>query len=206
MTRIVTAMFQDAEAAERARGTLRALGIPENRIGLHADPRSHAVQPATDGSIGSEPGIPALLDTLFLPDADFEAHKEALRRGHVVVSAELEPGEVERATRALEQSGAADMDAAEEGWKREGWSPAAMAGAVTDATAPTAAMPGTGGMDAEAARMLATGSLGTNTTGGAGPVTGGASQDPRKLARREPPIGRARSYVIEAPLAEEGDP
>jgi hypothetical protein len=206
MRRIITAVFADRAAAKQARQALRDLGLPADRIGMHDDPR-RGTTPATDDAPGGESGLPALLDTLFLPHEDFVAHREALRRGGAVVTAEVEEREAAAVARALDEAGARDLDAEVEGWKRQGWSPATMAGAVHDSPGATpAAMPGTGGMDAEAARMLATGSLAPNTTGDANPVTPReGSQDPRMLARREPPIGRARSYVIEAPLAEEGD-
>jgi hypothetical protein len=199
MRRIITAVFADRAAAEAARRRLRELGLTEDRIGLQADPRQ-PVQPAP----GSEPGMPELLDTLFLPDEDFAAHREALRRGGVVVSAEVEEAEAPRVTRALDEAGARDLDEEMQGWRKEGWSPAAMAGAVRDdAAGPMPTMPGTGGMDAEAARMLGSGTYGTNTMGASAPETRPeGSRDPRRMATREPAIGRARSYVIEAPLAE----
>jgi hypothetical protein len=207
MRRIVTALFDDPAAAGRARDALRALGVPEDRIGLHAE-AGGPVQPATPAAIGSEPGIPALLDTLFLPEADFAAHREALRRGGTVVSAEVEDADAAHIAQALDGAGAQDLDAREQDWRREGWSPATMAGAVAnDAAGPAAMMPGTGGMDAEAARMLGSGTYATNTAGAGVPDTrAGGAQDPRRLARRDPAIGRARSYVIEAPLAEQADP
>ncbi len=195
MTRIVTAIFGDTQAAERARDNLRALGVPPQRIGLY---HPGQVEPATRDAIGSEPGLPALLDALFLPESDAAAHREALRRGHLVVSAEAEPEQVEAVHRAMEEAGAVDFDAAEEGWRREGWSPAVMAGAVSGTSAPAAAMPGTGGLDPMGARRIAeAGRMGGEA------ATDPAGRDPRHVARREPPIGRARSYVIEAPLAEQ---
>lgn len=189
MRRIVTAVFDDPAAAERARQSLLDLGVPPDRIGLHAESADQA-EPASAHALGTEPGLPSLLDTLFLPDTDFAAHREALRRGGVVLSVEAGPEDAARIARALDTAGAADLDARETEWRRGGWSPAAMAGAATQAASGgPVGMPGTGGMDAEAARQLGSGAL--------------AGGDPRRLARREPPIGRARSYVIEAPLAEE---
>jgi hypothetical protein len=203
MRRIVTAVFADRQAAEAAGRALREAGLPQDRIGLHVEP-AQSVQPATHDSPGSEPGMPTLLDTLFLPEEDFAAHREAVRRGGVVLSAEVTEAEAARVAQALDAAGARDLDEDVQGWRREGWSPAAMAGAVRgDAAGPAAMMPGTGGMDAEAARMLGSGTYGTNTAGAAGPETRpDGSRDPRRVATREPAIGRARSYVIEAPLAE----
>jgi hypothetical protein len=192
MRRIVTGLFANEEGARRARDALLALGVPRDRIALHAEP-AQGSPPATADAPGGEPGLPALLDTLFLPQHDLAAHHEALRRGHLVVSAEVEDATSESVIEALDDAGALDLDEHERGWREEGWRPAAAAGATTS---PAAAMPGTGGMDAEAARQL-------GTTGSGGTI---GPRDPVQAARREPPIGRARSYAIDAPLAEERDP
>ena len=193
MPRTVTAVFDDPAAAERARDDLDRLGVPRARIDLHRLDDAQPV-PATDRAPGSEGGLPRLLDALFLPAEDLAAHHEAVRRGGTLVSATVPDALAERALRALEAAGAADLDAREKDWRNTGWSPARMLGAM-GADGPTgaaAAMPGTGGMDAEAARQV--------MTSGAG-----SERDALRAARREPWVGRARSYVIEAPLAEEGD-
>ncbi len=207
MRRVITAVFPNRQAAEAAQDSLRALGVPAERIGIHADPRGGS-RPGSDGSPGPETGLPALLDTLFLPDADFAAHREALRRGGVAISAEVEETQAARVAQALDAAGAHDLDAQEKTWQQEGWSPATNAGAVRDEPGATpVAMPGTGGMDAESVRQLATGTTGTNTAGGSAPDTRrDGTGDPRRLLTRDPTFGRARSYVIEAPLAEEREP
>jgi|GEM_PF-3196482 len=204
MTRIVTAAFHDAEAATRAQDALRRLGV--RHVRLHDAPNA-PVPSATPDSIGGERGLPALLDALFLPNEDFAAHREAMDRGGVVLSAEVEERQAAEAVRLLDEAGARDLDQESQGWRAEGWKPTAMAGAVTArAGEAPAMMPGTGGLDAEAMRMIAAGSYAANTTGTATPGTAGGTRDPRRLLRREPGIGRARSYVIEAPLAEQRDP
>jgi hypothetical protein len=188
MRRIVTGLFPTREAAERGIAALRALGVAEDKATLHEE-AAQDVPPATEHAPGGEPGLPSLLDALFLPARDLAAHREALRQGQFVVSAEVAEDRLEAAIEALDAAGAVDLDEAEQGWREGGWTPATAAGA----TGGDETMPGTGGMDAEAARQL----------GQAG--AGGTSRDPVEAARRDPPIGRARSYAIDAPLAEEGD-
>jgi hypothetical protein len=200
MTRIVTGLFATRAAAEHARRLLLATGIPEARLGLHVDAQPSARQPATPDAPGGEGWLPALLDTLFLPEDDFAAHREALRRGGVVLSVEVADADAPAVAHALEAAGAEDFDAQEDAWRREGWSPATMAGAAAnDPGAPATAMPGTGGMDREAARRAAQGA----SADAADPA--GTAPDPQRLARRELGLGRTRSYVIEAPLAEQPD-
>ncbi|WP_372616711.1 hypothetical protein [Falsiroseomonas sp.] len=194
MRHVITALFHSEQAAKAGAAALRARGVPDHRIALHPEPPQEVAR-ATENAPGGEPGLPHLLDALFLPAEDLAAHREAMRRGGFVLTAEVEAAQVEELLEALDDAGAADLDEHESSWRREGWAPAAAAGAVgTGPGGGTPMMPGTGGLDAEAARQL-----GTATGGG-----GEAPQDPRRAAtRREPALGRARSYVIEAPLAED---
>ncbi|MGG5819278.1 hypothetical protein [Falsiroseomonas sp. HW251] len=191
MARIVTGTFNTREEAARASDALRGLSFVR-RVALHEEP-AQGVPPATDDAPGGEPGLPGLLDALFLPRADLAAHREAMRRGHVVVSAEVEDGREEDAVRALDDAGAIDLDEHEQAWRSEAPGPAASEGATQGG----GAMPGTGGMDAESARRVAQGGRAETPIG---------PRDPVKEARRDPPIGRARSYAIDAPFAEEADP
>jgi hypothetical protein len=192
MPRTVTALFEDEASAERGRDALEALGVPRARIGLH---RADApVRPASPEAPSAEPWLPRLLDALFLPEEEVARHREAVRRGLVVVSATVSDRLGDAAARALDGAGALDPEPHEAAWREGGWSPAAASGLAGGGGAP-AMMPGTGGLDAEAARALGT------TVGDAAGAT-----DPRGAAQQEPRLGRSRSYVIEAPLAEEADP
>lgn len=190
MARIVTGTFNTRAEAERASDALRGQRFV-SRIDIHEEP-AQGVPPATDHAPGGEPGLPGLLDALFLPRADLEAHREALRRGHLVLAATVADGHEEAAIRTLDEAGAIDLDEHEQNWRREGFSPAAAEGALEGG----GTMPGTGGMDPEAARRVA-------QAGGRTPI---GPRDPVPVARRDPRIGRARSYAIDAPLAEEADP
>jgi hypothetical protein len=185
MARIITALFDNRAAAERARKALRALGVPANHIVLHEEAQ-HRTTPATGGAIGGEPGLPSLLDAFFLPSDDYAAHQEAMRRGGVVVSARVRASEAAAARRALAEAGAEDLDAKERRWRAAGWSPAAVAGAAK--VAPSPGMPGTA----------------TTVTGAAKPEAPPGETEAGAVLRREPG-GPARSYVIETPAAEEPD-
>jgi hypothetical protein len=206
MTRTVTALFENETQAERARETLAEIGVPRGRIAIHQ--AGGEVPAATRDAPGGEAWLPGLLDALFLPEEEVAAHREAVRRGLVLVTATVPDELADRAAGVLDGAGAEDFDRHERGWREGGWAPAAMAGAVREdgSASSMPLMPGTGGMDAEGARMALNGTMGTNTMGAAGSDPGRASSgDPRLLARREPRIGRTRSYVIERPLAKERD-
>jgi hypothetical protein len=68
-------------------------------------------------------------------------------------------------------------------------------------------MPGAGGMDAEAARMAMNGTMGTNTLVPTRPTPRAPASRATRAGSRGVSRGSAapRSYVIEAPLAEERD-
>jgi hypothetical protein len=124
---------------------LRATGIPETRLALHADPHASEQQSATPAAPGGESWLPALLDTLFLPEADFAAHREALRRGGIVLSAQVADVDAKAVAHAMEAAGAVDFDAEEAAWRRAGWSPETMAGTAAQqpgAQDPAGAAPG----------------------------------------------------------------
>jgi hypothetical protein len=122
MRRIITALFHSKVTARRAAERLRALGLPEDRIGLHSATGEDAVR-ATSRAPGSEHGLLQVLDALFLPRADFDAHLEALRRGGIVVTADTEEERAAAIRQALQESGAEDLDAHEQDWLRQGWHP-----------------------------------------------------------------------------------
>jgi len=199
MARIVTGLFDNRAAAERARKALRALGVPANHIVLHAEER-HGTTPATGGSIGGEAGLPSLLDAFLLPPSDYFAHQEAMRRGGVIVSARVKASEAPKAQRALNEAGAQDLDAKVRSWRAASASMPPAPGTPS----PGPGMPGAGGMDAEAARRLASGSAAPGTTG-APPAAQPGGAEAGVVLQREPVAGPARSYVIQAPLAEEPD-
>lgn len=155
--RIITAMFHSEITARRAADRLRALGVPDARLGLHSATAEDGAR-ATHHAPGSEHGLLQLLDAMFLPRADFDAHLEALRRGGTVLTAEVEEEQSAAIREALQDAGAEDLDAHEQDWMRQGWNPRA--------------------------------------------ATSGARPPERPQARRLPHPGPARSYVIEAPLAE----
>lgn len=218
MLRTVTAMFDSHAEAERAREALVGLGLDLGRISLHGAGEAGGGAPpgGTQGGSGGAGGLLGLLDGLFLPEADHAAYHEGLRRGGTLLTAEVAEQQVEASLRALDAAGAVDLDEREAVWRQEGWRAGTAAGAVTDPGSGGAVlMPGTGGMDPEAARMLGSGSFSSSTGGGAGPDSGGKAAEPgdaaqladrtHRVRRREPRAGgfRARSYIIDAPLAEE---
>lgn len=182
MNRTITAMFDTRAEAEEGATQLRALGAQNVR--LHAAP-GQDMEPEADQ------GILASIANLFMPDDDRATYGEGVRRGSLVVSAEITEGQLDSAMDLLENAGAVDLDTRAEEWRGAGWaggSAAGAAGTSLTGTGPTGTDPGettplSGGLAAPAD----SGTRGANL-GSAGTGPGDAP------ARR----GRVRSYVTDA--------
>lgn len=97
---VLTALYADPAAAERAAERLRGAGVPEDGIELHGaaegdvDPGGHRVG---DGLFGA-------LSTLLVPESDLHAYERGLGRGGAVLIARNVPHErVSDAAAALEE-------------------------------------------------------------------------------------------------------
>jgi len=212
-TRTVTAMFSTRAEAERAMQQLVSqLGV--DRAMVRITPEAGATDVGYDQAQPyQETGFFASLKNLFLPDEDRYAYAEGLRRGSVLVSAQVPENQVNQAADVLEHAGALDLDQQEASWRQSGWTgydaAAAGVGAVGAGIATTAAM-GT------------TSTAGTTTTGLTGATAGigataraavPAGQDETiqvveerlVVGKREVDRGRVRvrSYVVERPVEEQ---
>jgi uncharacterized protein (TIGR02271 family) len=112
MARTITALFDTAEAAERAAYALAT------RVG--------GVRGEVYGA-----GRTGELAALLIPRDDAAALHEHVRRGGAVLHAEVPDDRFEAAADALEAAGAADIDQREAAWRREGWTGAAAAAAAS---------------------------------------------------------------------------
>jgi hypothetical protein len=109
MRHVVTGLFATRDQADHAIEALLGLGLDAARITLLEEP-AQGLPAATDKAPGGEPGLPALLDALFLTEAERAAHRTALQRGQFVVTAEVEEHEADAVTEALDAAGALDLD------------------------------------------------------------------------------------------------
>jgi hypothetical protein len=136
--RTITAVFDTQAEAERAVEALAAQGIPRSDLRIHRDMPDAPVQ-------NQDKGFWASLADLFVPDEDRGTYAEALRRGSVMVSAQVDDAHYEQAATLLESAGAVDLDERESSWRSEGWTGAAAMGASGAAGMGAGAM-STGGM------------------------------------------------------------
>jgi uncharacterized protein (TIGR02271 family) len=112
----ITAMFDSAEDASRARDRLLELGLP-----------SDAVQMVHEGSMG-EPGDSdekglweSIKDFFTGDDSERAAYEEGIRRGGYLLTARVEDEYADEAIECLESSDAIDLNQRSEEWRAEGW-------------------------------------------------------------------------------------
>jgi len=182
--RTITAYFETVQAAEQAAFDL-AKGVP----GV----RGQVVDARNADNLGD----------LYLPEGDAALVREGFRRGGGVVHAEVPDGRFEEVANVLEASGAADLDALEAAWRKEGWT-GSTTGAATGTT--------TAAMGVSTATSGATGAL-SGTATGAEAQRIGADGEERipiveerlRVGKREVGHGRVRirSYVVETPVQEQ---
>jgi len=155
-TRTITAMFDSrAEAEQAVQSLVSEIGL--SRSAVRVEPGAEGTTGGTTSASSHEDkGFFASLKDLFVPDEDRYSYAEGMRRGGVLVSAQVDDAQIDRAMDVLERHGAVDLDEREASWRKEGWTGytgAAAAGAGTGAVVGAssdgnrtgiAAMPGTG--------------------------------------------------------------
>jgi uncharacterized protein (TIGR02271 family) len=127
MTRMITAMFDSrAEADSAADALVRDLALSRSAVQVHGGdtttrtPASSSAATTSDADLESR-GFWGSLRDLFVPDEDRSTYAEGIRRGGVVVSAEIDDSRMEQAMDVLEAHGAVDLDSRESQWRQSGW-------------------------------------------------------------------------------------
>lgn len=175
--RTITALYDTRDAADSAKASLTAMDISGSRISIH-----------DEGSV-DEAGVPGQehggmfsgLKNLFGSHDDSHAYAEGLRRGHFLLTAKVDDTQADAAIRALESTGAVDLDTKQDEWRQSGWSaPAATAPATTAST-------GAGDMAADRDAPIS------------------IVEERLVVGKREVARGgvRVRSYVVETPVEEQ---
>jgi hypothetical protein len=136
MSRTLTALFDTRADAEAGRQRLLAANVDADNIRIH-DKSSVG---ETGYSSHEEPGLWASIKNAFLPDEDRHTYEEGLRRGGVLLTADIDSDDAGEAIRALEDTGlnGIDIDERASQWKSQGWNPPA-AGAATSGAAANSA-------------------------------------------------------------------
>jgi hypothetical protein len=121
----VISAFEDRAAAERAVDRLAEAGFSRGNIHLHEDRAGDK----GDFEEGRHRGVLSSIGHFFVsifgrdtPDRDANYFSEAARRGHAVVTADIETEQdVDRAAAILDELGAIDIEERAEQWRSSGW-------------------------------------------------------------------------------------
>jgi len=183
-TLTLTAMFNSKSDAERA-GQMLVSELHIDRAMIQTSPGEGMADTGYDKTEPyEEKGFFGSLKTMFVPDEDRYAYAEGMRRGSVLLSAQVDEAHTDRAADILEHAGAVDLDQQEETWRKSGWTD-------YDATAHDTLRPAVPASSA---------------------VTQGSPDDTIKVVEEGLVVGkraveggrvRVRSYVVERPVEEQ---
>ena len=120
-TRTLTAMLNTKAEAERA-GQMFVSQLHLDQAMIRTSPGAGVTDTGySTAQPYEEKGFFGSLKDLFVPDEDRYAYAEGMRRGSVLLTVQVDEGQVHRASDILEHAGAVDLDAQEATWKTSGW-------------------------------------------------------------------------------------
>ena len=180
-TRTLTAMFPSKSDAEKA-GQMLVSQLNVDRASIQTSPGAGVTDTGYDKTRSyEEKGFFGSLKSTSVPDEDRYAYAEGMRRGNVLLTAQVDEAHVSRAADILEQSGAVNLDEQEATWRKSGWTgyDAAAHGTMRSATPAAAVQGGDDTLKVVQERLVV----------GKRAVEGGRV--------------RVRSYVVEQPVEEQ---
>jgi len=120
-TRTLTAMFPSKSEAERAGQTLVS-ELKVDRAMIQTSPGAGVTDTGYDKARPyEEKGFFGSLRSSSVPDEDRYAYAEGMRRGNVLLTAQVDEAQVKRAADILEHAGAVNLDEQEATWRKSGW-------------------------------------------------------------------------------------
>ena len=119
MSSTITAMFDTRADAEAAKGRLTAASVDADHVQIHD--QTSAGYKDQDYSTHQDHGMWASVKNAFLPDEDRHTYEEGVRRGGVVLTADVDDDHVDQAVKALEDAGSIDVDDRASQWRQSGW-------------------------------------------------------------------------------------
>ncbi len=181
--RTITALFDSADAASRARDRLLELGLP-----------SDAIRVIYQGETGERAGSDgkglweSIKDFFSGHDDDRAAYEEGIRRGGHLLTANLHDEYADAAIEILENCDAIDLDERAEQWRTEGWTGTVIAESAVGRSEPQ----GDTSQRAQAPRAASEEAI-------------AVVQERLRVGKRELNRGgvRVRSYVVEEPIQEQ---
>ncbi len=202
MPRIVTALFEDHAAAERALQALIEAGVARDRIALIGESEGRDVSSISGfRELSARDDSLASLHDLPLPDEDLRLFEQGLGRGHALLSARVDAENMEEAVNVIDLFDPLDIDHRSRDWQQAqsgggggggvdvgGPLAAGLTGGNTAGTTNTSALPGTGSL-----------TTGTHDSGAADPRTREASASDMGLSSTAETGGRRAEARAGAP-------
>ena len=184
MSSTITALFDTRADAEAAKDRLKAAHVDASHINIHD--KTSAGYKDSGYSTHEDRGVWDSIKNAFAPDEDRHTYEEGMRRGGVLLTADVDDDHVDAVVRVLEEANSIDVDDRSNQWRSSGWDyPAAGSGAALGAF---------GGTDKKA----------TGTTTGTEEVIP-VVEEQLVVGKRDVSRGgvRVRSYVTETPVHEQ---
>jgi uncharacterized protein (TIGR02271 family) len=130
MSSTITAMFDSRSDAEAAKARLQAANVDAEHIRVH-DKSSQGYNEQSY-STHQDRGVWGSIKNAFLPDEDRHTYEEGLRRGGVLLTADVDDDRVDEAVRVLEEeANTIDIDDRSNQWRSSGWDYAGPSGATS---------------------------------------------------------------------------
>ena len=184
MSSTITALFDTRADAEAAKERLKAAHVDASHINIHD--KSSAGYKDSGYSTHEDRGVWDSIKNAFAPDEDRHTYEEGMRRGGVLLTADVDDDHVDAVVRVLEEANSIDVDDRSNQWRSSGWNyPAAGSGAAFGA-------------------LGATDKKATGTTTGTEEVIP-VVEEQLVVGKRDVSRGgvRVRSYVTETPVHEQ---
>lgn len=119
MSSTITAMFDSRADAEAAKVRLESSNVDADHVKIHD--KSSAGYREQGYSTHEDRGVWDSIKNAFLPDEDRHTYEEGLRRGGVLLTADVDDDQVGEAVRVLDEAGSIDIDERASEWRSSGW-------------------------------------------------------------------------------------
>jgi uncharacterized protein (TIGR02271 family) len=119
MSSTITAMFDSRSDAEAAKARLQSSNVDADHVHIHD--KSSTGYREQGYSTHQDRGVWDSIKNAFLPDEDRHTYEEGLRRGGVLLTADVDDDRVDDAVRVLEEAGSIDIDDRSSQWRSSGW-------------------------------------------------------------------------------------
>jgi uncharacterized protein (TIGR02271 family) len=126
MSSTITAMFDSRADAEAAKARLLSANVDAEHVHVHD--KSSAGYRDEGYSTHQDRGVWDSIKNAFLPDEDRHTYEEGLRRGGVLLTADVDDDRVDEAVRVLDEAGSIDVDERAGQWRSSGWEYAGASG------------------------------------------------------------------------------